>query len=635
MSENEQTTNGLPQSTYVSKTTPDLAREQIEQLRRIFPECVTEGQVDWERLRATLGEADALAGNDAYTFSWAGKQEAFRAIQTPSAASLEPAPDESLNWDTTQNLFVEGENLEVLKLLYKSYFGKVKLIYIDPPYNTGHDFIYKDDYRQPRRAYLEKTGQVDAEGNTLTSNPETNGRYHSDWLTMMYPRLFLARQLLREDGVIFVSIDDNEVHHLRLLMNELFGEENFIAQLIWKSRQFTDTRAVTNISTDHEYMLVYGRRSDVGFRGVERDESKFSNPDNDPRGYWMSRSILGLATIEQRPNLHYEIIDPETDTTYSPPTNTGWRYSRERMQSLIEDGCILFPSDPGGRPREKKFRADLLSEYISFPSITDDVFTANGTAEIRELFDFQVFDFPKPSTLIQRLVEQMATEDDLVLDFFAGSCTIAQAVFQQNRLDGEQRRFICVQLPESLDEQSEVAKRGFYTIADIGKERIRRVIAQMQAEREGQLPLETRETPEDLGFKVFKLAPSTFRQWESPEEESDEALARQLSFFDGGLETGSDPMHVIYEVVLKEGYDLNARIEPLAVESNQVYRVSQAEGQGENGARSFFVCLDNAIAGDTLDALALDKESAFVCLDTALDDSTKVNLALQCVLKTI
>ena len=617
---------------YVTKTTPDLGREQIERLKQIFPECVSEGQVDFDLLRATLGEADALAGENAYSFTWAGKQDAFRAIQTPSAASLAPAPEESVSWESTQHLFIEGENLEVLKLLYKSYYGRVKMIYIDPPYNTGHDFIYRDDYRQPRRAYLEKTGQIDAAGNVLTSNPETSGRYHSDWLNMMYPRLFLARQLLCEDGVIFVSIDDNEVYNLRLVMNEVFGEENFIAQLIWKSRQFTDTRAVTNISTDHEYILVYAKQSDFSFRGIERDESKFRNPDNDPRGPWMSRSILGLATVEQRPNLHYDIVDPKTGISYSPPVNTGWRYSKERMQSLIEEEHILFSSDPDGRPREKKFRADLLSEYISFPSTIDDVFTADGTAEIREMFGFQVFDFPKPSELMRRLVKQITKEDDLVLDFFAGSCSIAHAVFVQNRQDGARRRFICVQLPESLDEESEVARRGFSTVADIGKERIRRVIAQMQAEREGQLPLETRERPEDLGFKVFKLASSTFRHWQPPQDADSDTLERQLALFDGGLEPDADRRHAIYEVILKEGYSLNARIEPVeTLKVSKTFRVYD-EGDGET---FFYICLDDEIHQAALDALPLDKETTFICLDTALDDSQKVNLAMQCLLKVI
>jgi adenine-specific DNA-methyltransferase len=244
---------------HVFKTTPDLVRDQVERLKQLFPECVTEGRVDFDRLRATLGDLDALSGEEAYTFTWAGRQEAFRAMQAPSAASLAPAPEESVNWDETQHLFIEGENLEVLKLLYKSYFGKVKMIYIDPPYNTGSDFIYQDDYSQPRRTYLEKTSQMDAEGNLLRTNTEASGRFHSDWLSMMYPRLFLARQLLREDGVIFVSIDDNEVHHLRLLMNEVFGPENFIAQLVWEKGRKNDAKL---FSVGHEYMLVYARSVD-------------------------------------------------------------------------------------------------------------------------------------------------------------------------------------------------------------------------------------------------------------------------------------------------------------------------------------------------------------------------------------
>ena len=611
----------------VEKQAPDLVCDQIERLKAIFPECVLEGKVDFDRLRATLGDLDALAGDDTYTFTWAGKQEAFRAIQTPSAASLAPAPEESIDWETTKHIFIEGENLEVLKLLYKSYFGKVKMIYIDPPYNTGNDFIYQDDYSQPLRAYLEKTGQVDAEGNVLRTNTGASGRYHSDWLNMMYPRLFLARQLLREDGVIFVSIDDNEVSNLRLLMNEVFGEENFVAQLLWKSRQFTDTRAVTNVSTDHEYVLVYSRQGEFSFRGIERDESKFSNPDDDPRGPWMSRSILGLATVDQRPNLHYEIVDPETGISHSPPTNTGWRYSRERMQTLIEDGCILFPANPNGRPREKKFRADLMNEYIAFPSIIDDVFTADGTAEIRDLFGFQVFDFPKPSELLRRFVEQATAKGDLVVDLFAGSCSIAQAVLNQNRHDNRHRYFLCVQLSEILDETSEVAKRGFHTVADIGKERIRRVIAQMQKADEGKLDL---HPDEDLGFKVFKLEPSTFHQWQAPAEQNVEELADQLSLFDHGLVEEADPQHVIYEVLLKEGYSLNAQIEPLELQRNQVFRVTD-----EDANCFFYVCLDEMIAIETVDALDLDRETRFVCQDTALDDSQKVNLAMNCLLKVI
>jgi len=615
----------------IQTETPDIAAEQRERLRELFPEVFSEGRVDFEKLRATLGDL-VDDGPERYRFTWAGKRDAIRLLQTPTRATLIPCREESVNFDETQHIFIEGDNLEVLKLLYKPYFGRVKMIYIDPPYNTGNDFIYPDNYADPLATYLQLTGQQDAEGNLLTSNPETSGRYHSAWLSMMYPRLFLARQLLREDGVIFVSVDDHEVHNLRLLMNEVFGEENFIAQLVWKSRQFTDTRAITNVSTDHEYMLVYAKRSDFSLRGVERDESKFSNPDNDPRGPWMSRSILGLATMEQRPNLHYDIVDPQTGISYSPPANTGWRYSNERMQSLINDGRILFPSSPSGRPREKKFRADLIDDYISFPSIIDDVFTADGTAEIRELFGFQVFDFPKPSELMRRLVEQVTAQDDLVVDFFAGSSSIAYAVFLQNRQDGERRRFICIQLPEPVAKDSEIVRRGFSTVADIGKERIRRVIAQMQEGEGGQLPLDLRPD-EDLGFKVFKLAPSNLRPWRGVEEDVPDAYAHQMELFRDPLVDGWTVENVIYEVALKEGYGLNCQISPLPLGEGpgvRAYRVTDPDRD-----QSFTICLDDHIDLADLSGLDLSPDDIFVCRDVALDDQAAANLALQCRLKTI
>lgn len=299
----------------VPLTSGDVPESQMTRLRSLFPEVIVEGKIDFDRLRATLGHS-AESGPGRFSFTWAGKDDALALLQTPSQGTLVPCPDGSVNFGTTSNVFIEGDNLEVLKLLFKPYFGRVKLIYIDPPYNTGQDFVYPDNYADPLKTYLQLTGQADGDGNLLTSNPETNGRYHSAWLSMMYPRLFLARQLLtEEDGVICVSIDDHEVHHLRLVMNEVFGEENFVAQMVWKSRQHPDARATTGISTDHEYILVYSRNDEFRFRGSERDESKFSNPDNDSRGVWMSRSILGLATAEQRPNLHYDITDPGPKAT--------------------------------------------------------------------------------------------------------------------------------------------------------------------------------------------------------------------------------------------------------------------------------------------------------------------------------
>jgi adenine-specific DNA-methyltransferase len=416
-----------------------------------------------------------------------------------------------------------------------------------------------------------------------------------------------------------------------MLMNEVFGEQNFIAQLVWKSRQFPDARAVTRVSTDHEYIVIYARRSDTNLRGVERDESKFSNPDNDPRGTWMSRSLLGLATAEQRPNLHYAFTDPATGVTYWPPPSTGWRYSEERMKSLIKDSGILFPSNPEGRPREKKFRADLLNEFVGFPTIIEDVFTAHGTAEIREIFEFQAFDFPKPSELIRRFVEQTTTDDDLILDPFAGSASAAHAVLTQNRNDGGRRRFICVQLPEPIASDSEVAKRGFGTVAEIGKERVRRVVSAMEDESNGQEKLEKRDTPEDLGFKVFKLTQSNYRPWQGTEEPDPESYVKQMELHADPLVYDWKAENVLWEVTVKEGFGLGSQIVRLKeVQDCTAHRVIDPDR-----GQSFVICLDDKVELDALKPLNLGTEDLFICRDSAITDEAAANLALQCRLKTI
>jgi adenine-specific DNA-methyltransferase len=625
---------------YVAKTTPDLTRQQVERLEQIFPECVSEGKVDFDLLRATLGDADALAGDQAYTFTWAGKQDAFQAIQVPSAASLAPAPEESANWDTTRHLFIEGENLEVLKLLYKSYFGRVKMIYIDPPYNTGNDFIYRDDYSEPRRAYLEKTGQVDAEGNVLTSNPETSGRYHSDWLTMMYPRLFLARQLLREDGIMFLSIDDNEVHNLRLMMNEIFGEENFVAQIVWK-KVYGGGPKVKYVVDQHEYVLCYTRSIEsLGILELPPDpeaRKRYTEKDEKyaTRGPYFTQP-LATTSMDFRPNLRFP-IEWEGEEIWPEKQ---WQWSKERVEEALANNELVFNKQADGTwsVRYKQYlRDENGKERPSKPySILIGPYTQEGTSEIRNLLgNGKIFPFPKPSELIKHFVSYTwADEEAIILDFFAGSSPTAQAVLEFNREHEGNRQFIMVQFPEPTAEESPARQEGFETIADIGKERIRRVIARMQeGDENGQLSLDL-HPDEDMGFKVFKLAPSTFRRWEPPAGETARALGQQLSLFDRGLEAGADPIHVIYEVILKLGYSLNACIEPLDLESNRVYRVTDEEVGASEPSR-FYVCLDDELQDATIDALPLDKEITFVCLDTALDDSRKVNLAMQCLLKVI
>ena len=621
-----------PKIERVARTSPDLVAEQVARLQAAFPEAVGEGRVDWEKLRATLGEI-VDDQPERYSFTWTGKQEAIRVIQTPSRAALVPCPEESVNWDETQHLFIEGENLEVLKLLYKAYFGRVKMIYIDPPYNTGNDFVYRDNYADPLDTYLQLTGQRDAQGNLLTSNPQTSGRYHSAWLSMMYPRLFLARQLLRDDGVIFVSIDDNEVHNLRMLMDEVFGEDNLICVLMWKRRQQVDSRAKTGVSVDHEYMVVY-RRGEARLRGREKDPSRYSNPDDDPRGPWASDNLVGLATKEQRPNLHYDLVDAETGLLY-PCSGMGWRYSKETMARLIADGRIIWPPEPTGRPRLKRYLNEMADEFTGLSTVLNTVYNTQGTRELKQLFDGkEVMDFPKPVEYMKIPVRQGMAYDDqeIVLDFFAGSCPLAQAVLVLNREDGGNRRCIVVQLPEPTPEGSPAHELGLTTIAEIGKERLRRVIQKLGEAKNEQQSLEQRETPEDLGFRVYKLTESSFRPWSPPEGDEPDDMARRVQLFEDPLVEGWTPENVVAEVALKEaGFGLNYQVSRVeSVTTNIVWEVSDQDRE-----QRFLICLDQAVANETVRALDLTREDLFICRDRALDDTLAANLATQCRLKVL
>ena len=511
---------------------PDPAEERRAQLAALIPEAFTEGRLDIAALKRALGDAAVIESGERYALTWAGKANAYKVLQTPSNATLRPQRELSVNFDAAQHVFIEGENLEVLKVLQKAYFGKVKLIYIDPPYNTGSDsFIYPDRFQESKEDYLRRINDLADDGTLMREgffrkNGKENGHYHSNWLSMMLPRLYIARNLLREDGVIFVSCDDNEVHNLRCLMNEVFGEENFIAEFVWKSRQFTDARATTKVSTDHEYLIAYSRTPEFSLRGIERDESKFANPDADPRGPWMSRSLLGLATKDLRPNLHYDIIEPITGRTFPPNAATGWRYSPRKMSQMITEGCVLFPAKDEGRPREKKFRQDMQSEFISFRTIIDGIHTADGTQEVRALFGAEVFSFPKPSELIARIADQVLEDQDLFLDFSAGSASSFEAIARLNARNGTTRHAVLIQLPEAVTPGSEAAKAGFSTIADIARERMRRVITRENDSADLASP-----TKNGTGFKSFLLTPSNFKQWRGDGIDTPEELAEQIKVF--------------------------------------------------------------------------------------------------------
>lgn len=605
-------------------TPPDWQQRRVAQLQVLFPEAFSEGKVDLEKLQAALGE-DVETRPERYSFGWAGKRDAMLLLQTPSRAMLVPNHAESVKFEDTDNIFIEGDNLEVLKLLYKSYFGRVKMIYIDPPYNTGNDFIYRDNYTDPLDTYLKLTGQKDGNGNLLTSNPETSGRYHSAWLSMMYSRLFLAQQLLSEDGVIFVSIDDHEVHNLRMVMSEVFGEESFIATFTWETKRAArGVPPTTLLMSNHEYVVCYGRAAvNVRFRGLDRDEADFANPDNDPRGLWRSESMKATGAQDN----YFSIVEPAMGRTF----HGNWAFSATRVQDMIAKGLVIFPKKEDGVPRQKKFIDSYRNDTKAGVTALGWHSTETSTKQLMDLFDGQkVFDFPKPLSLIKYLCHQSLNGDDLVLDFFAGACTTAQAVLALNREDGGNRRFIMVQLPAPTPERSEARKAGYATIADIGKERIRRVIAKMKNEKQGKLPTE-RETLEDLGFRVFKLATSSYRSWSEAAKSTPQAYGDQIALYSDPLVEGWTPENMLYEVAIREGYGLNCRIEQVkGIEGNTVYRVADLDkGQW------FHICLDDALQPATLKALDLTTDHLFICRDKALDDETAANLALQCRLKTI
>lgn len=498
---------------------PDLTAENVEKIAALFPNCVTEmldeehstpekkvykRAVNFELLKQMLSP-DVVDGDEAYEFTWVGKKAAIVEANKPIRKTLRPCVEESKDWDTTENLYIEGDNLEVLKLLQESYLGKVKMIYIDPPYNTGNDFIYADDFMRSQEEENEQMEMYDEDENRLFKNTDTNGRFHSDWCSMIYSRLMLARNLLSNDGFIFISIGEEEIENMYAICNEVYGKSRHLGTFIWKRRQMVDSRSKTGVSEDHEYLLCYAKSASQRIRGAKADMGKYSNPDNDPRGDWMSADMTGLATASQRPNLHYEFSNPETGITYACPP-LGWRYDRKHMEDLIQNGEVIWPSSPSGRPRRKKFAKDLQSEYTGLSTILDTVYNTQATRELKILFDGEdFFDFPKPTDYLKLIIQQGAPEGGIILDFFSGSATTAHAVMQLNAEDGGHRKFIMVQLPEKCDEASEAYKAGYKNICEIGKERIRRAGDKIKSES----PMTTQDL--DVGFRVLKLDDSNMK----------------------------------------------------------------------------------------------------------------------------
>lgn len=572
----------------------NLEQANLDKLRSVFPECVSEGKLDIDKLLSLCGE---YIDNDfeKYRFEWKGKAECLRLAQKRSSGTLRPCPAESVNWDTTQNLYIEGDNLEVLKLLQSAYYRKVKMIYIDPPYNTGNDFVYTDDFADPLARYKEVTQQ------TTKSNPETMGRYHTNWLNMMYPRLRLAANLLRDDGVIFISIDDNEVDNLKKLCNEVFGEENFVAQFIWQKRTSPDARK--KISSGHEYILMYCKSLDTLDSAIsllplsEKDKESYKNPDNDVRGPWVSSDFTAQG---YRPNQMYKITTPG-GAEYYPPAGTCWKNVEEVYLQQAAEGRFWYGSDGKGMPRRKTYLAEKQGRnmWTWWPN-SEVGHTQEATKEVKSLFSEQaaVFDFPKPTRLIKRMLSIGTKDDDIVLDFFSGSATTAHAVMQLNAEDGGNRQFILVQLPEVCDEKSEAYKAGYKNICEIGKERIRRAGKKLTENKNGQLNMDGENAPLDIGFKVFKLDSSNMKLWDSTpiEEANADELTERMNQMVRRIKPERSDLDMVYEVMLKLGVPLTFPVQRLDINGKPVYEV------GEDCL--LLICLAEFVEPEDVEAMA-------------------------------
>ena len=607
----------------------DLERANLDKLRGVFPECFAEGKLDIDKLLGLCGE---YIDNDfeKYRFEWKGKAECLRLAQKRSAGTLRPCPGESVDWEHTRNLYIEGDNLEVLKLLQTAYYRKVKMIYIDPPYNTGNDFVYADDFADPLARYREVTAQ------TTKSNPETMGRFHTNWLNMMYPRLRLAANLLRDDGVFFISIDDNEMDNLKKICNEVFGEENFLGMILWKKK--TNGNNMGFIPPVHDYILAYARSivdiKDIGYDVTEEHISKtYSNPDNDPRGPW---TTMDLSANHKGP--YFTITNPVTGETFNPPEGRYWVFNEEEVKKRIADGRIIFGKTGTTRPVQKVFAAERIHGKIRAESWWDKHgMNEDATTEMRELFgQGKLFTHPKPSKLIYNLVKiATSNSDDIILDFFSGSATTAHAVMSLNAEDNGKRRFILVQLPE----KTEIGE--YPNICEIGKERIRRAgkklmqqvtsgVGNIKGEGYGCGMPTTKSEWEtaikeivDVGFRVFKLDSSNLKTWDAAPIDPQAGdvigeLANRMNAMIHRVKPDRSDLDMVFEVMLKLGMPLDFPVTEVSVNGKTAYSV------GEDCL--LLVCLAPDIQPEDVEQMAeYAPAKAVISRDSFADDTAMAN----------
>lgn len=594
----------------------------LEALYQIAPSCFTEVKddktgelrhvVNFKTLRQLLGDNAVEDADEMYQFTWPGKQEARREAARPTTKTLRPVVEDSVDWDNTQNLYIEGDNLEVLKLLQKSYVGKVKMIYIDPPYNTGNDFVYDDDFAVSQDDYDLFAGDVDELGNRYRKNTETNGRFHSDWCSMMYSRLMVARSLLTEDGVIFISIDDNEQKNLKNICDEIYGSTNFLAQVIWE-RAFSPINLMKHFSPSHDYILVYAKNGENAVcNGIKRSEEandRYSNPDNDPRGVWSSSDISVGPAIQENV---YTITTP-SGREVEPPAGRSWRLSRKAFRERLQDNRIWFGPDGNGVPRMKRFLSELRKTGVTPMTIwkhTEVDHSQGATQKLAKLFDGKkYFDYPKPVTLIQRCISLYSNKDSLILDFFSGSATTAHAVMQLNAEDCGNRKYIMVQLPEETPEDSEARKAGYNTIPEIAKERIRRAGKKIKEES----PLTTQNL--DTGFRVFRLADSNFEEVKKAPGEYDQS---QLDLFLNNVKTDRTDLDLLFGAMLSWGVQLSLPMTSEEVDGKMIYSVNDGD---------LVACFADDITENIVKAMADKQPLRVLFRDSCFDrDDAKINV---------
>ena len=599
---------------------PDITQKNIDKLLELFPNCKTEKQddngdlimgVDFDLLKQELSENIVEGSKERYQLNWPGKKEALLTANAPIAKTLRPCREESVDFDNTENLFIEGDNLDALKLLQETYLSKVKMVYIDPPYNTGKDFIYSDKFAESANEYLKDSGQKDKDGNRLVANTDSNGRFHSDWLSMMYSRIKLAHRLLRDDGVIFISIDDEEYSNLKKICDEIFGKANFMETFIWVKKTAPNNVVVGSV---HEYILMYTKNNIATKlyllpRDPEKDKD-YKNPDNDPRGRWKPDNLTAAAKGGRAtPSLLYSVVNPDTGQEHSPPEGRMWAVNAEDMSKKMQEGSVYWGKNGDGRPMDKRFLSQTRDGTVAATLLNDVGSNSSASKELAKLFDGKVvFETPKPTSLIQRLLRISTTNDDIVLDFFAGSSATGHAVFSLNSEDSCNRKFALVQLPEVCNESSDPYKAGFKHIADMSKERLRKAGKKIKDDKPEATEL-------DIGFRVLKIDSSNMNDVHySPDAVSKSDLFNQVEHIK--LDRSSEDL--LFQVMLDWGVDLSLPIRKETIEGKEVYFVNDDD---------LVACFDKNIDEVLIKALAAKAPLRVVFRDDGfVSDSVKINV---------